>query len=190
MSNIGLIVFALGDQLLLDRLLGVGKRRVGLVHLRFGLRYAGLGRGVVEFGQQLSFMDTHALLDEQLDQDAAGLRRDLRFMIGDQRRGAVVAGVDRVVHGLRHFDRYGVGAGLFGLLGLRCRATAIAGRKRADAASSRSSTMTFALRSFISVFMAWLESRGVGVILDYITTNCKHFLCSRLHRSWHRPTVL
>jgi hypothetical protein len=130
--EIGLIEFALGNELFLDRLVGVGECRVGLVHLGFGLRYLSAGRGIVEFGQKLTLVHQHAFLDVQLHQHTARLRGNLGFVIGRQRRSAVIACADRPTRGLGNFDRDRIGRIVLGVLvlGLSRCPTAIAAREQ------------------------------------------------------------
>jgi len=107
--EICLIVIALGDQALLDRLLGVRERRVGLVHQRLSLSHAGDRRSVIEFGKQLAFVHRHAFFDQEFLQEAGGLRRHLSFVIGDQGSGTAVTGADRLARRRSNLNGHGLG---------------------------------------------------------------------------------
>jgi hypothetical protein len=78
----------------------------------------------------LALFDVHAFLDEDLEHDAAGLGDDLRLTDRFERGRPGIVGRDRLLRGLRRFDRNRAARGSLGI-GI-ARIAAAAGGETAD----------------------------------------------------------
>ena len=107
--EIELVAIEIGarDQVLGDALFGLVERGLRLLQGRFGLHELVAHGVVVELGEQLALLDAHALLDHELEDDAAGLGDDLRIADRFERRGARVVGGDGLMRGRSDLDRNG-----------------------------------------------------------------------------------
>ena len=88
--QIELVAIEIGarDQVLRDALLGLVERGLRLLQGRLGLHELVAHGVVVELREQLALLDAHALLDHELQDDAAGLRDDLGIADRFECRGA------------------------------------------------------------------------------------------------------